>query len=103
MAYATTDELEVWMGRPAPDEAEILLARASTVVAYHVRRAVTTDDTTGLAIDTTDADALRDATSAQVQQWLDDGDAGLCGTEICGRSLMVLRSAGLTGGPVAVR
>ena len=103
MAFATTDELEIWMGRPAPDEAGVLLERASTVVAYHVRRAVTTDETTGLAVDASDAAALSDATAAQVQQWLDDGDAGLCGTEICDRSLMVLRSAGLTGGPVAVR
>lgn len=102
MAYATVDELEMWMGRPAPDDAAILLDRASTVVAYHVRRAVTTDPATGLATDATDAAALRDATTAQVQQWLDDGDAGLCGTSICERTLMELLSAGLTGGPVAM-
>ena len=101
--FATVVELAAWRNVDTdPDDADVLLARASRTVAAAVRRRVELDSTTGLAVDDGYREALRDATTAQVEQWLADGDAGLCAVNVCDRSLLILKAAGLTGGPVAV-
>lgn len=68
VAYATIAELEAFTGQPAPVDAQRLLNRASTTVAYHVRAWVRTDPTTGLPLE--HVDTIRDAVCAQVEYWV---------------------------------
>lgn len=124
--YATIAELDAYLGRPAPEDATRLIDRASVIVAANVRRYVATDATTLLPTDATEAAALRDAVCAQIEQWLAGGDSisenteqtidgvvlesiggsadplANVGTDIAPAALTILRSAGLTGGAVAV-
>lgn len=92
-----------------PDDISRLLARASELVDGAVRQPYTTDDD-GLATDADIAAALRDATCAQVEQWIEVGEEnaidGLAGTprsvgggvrapELSPRALRILLNAGL--------
>lgn len=92
-----------------PDDIARLLLRASELVDGAVRQPYTTDDD-GLATDTDIAAALRDATCAQVEQWVEVGEEnavdGLAGTqrsvgggvrapELAPRALRILLNAGL--------
>lgn len=74
-AYATPADLTAWL----PDgtvvaEPERLLSRASELIDGHVLATYTVDDGTGLPTDTDIAAALRDATCAQVEFWLEVGE-----------------------------
>lgn len=78
MAHATTADLEAWLtgsGFTAPtgDEAEHLLARASDLVDEKVVAWYAVDGA-GLPVETEVRNALRDATCAQVEQWLSVGE-----------------------------
>lgn len=92
-----------------PDDISRLLLRASVLVDGAVRQPYDTD-TDGLATDTNIAAALRDATCAQVEQWIEVGEEnavdGLAGTarstgggvrapELAPRALRILLNAGL--------
>lgn len=72
--HATKAQLETWLGEAAPANADRLLQRASSlidalVVAPYAKRA------DGTIIDTKVSTALRDATTAQVEWWIQTGDA----------------------------
>jgi hypothetical protein len=101
MALATIAQLDAWLGRPSPADAPRLLDRASEVVAGAVRTKVATDTTTGLPTDPTTAQTLADATCAQVESWLDDGECDPTGLDSHAR--LILRTAGLLNAAVAVR
>lgn len=85
-AHATAAELTDWLPSSTPevDDAERLLVRASEVVDATVTVAYDVDADTTLATDETLAGALRDATCAQVEFWLEVGEEhdviGLGGT-----------------------
>lgn len=95
MAYATIAELELWLGTTPPAGAERLLARASELVAAHVRRPVSVG-LLGVPAVTAEADALRAATTAQVEMWLIDGEAkgitGGCSDDECRASELAPRA-----------
>lgn len=91
------------------DEADRLLLRASELIDGAVRQPYDTDDD-GLATDSDVAAALRDATCAQVEQWVEVDEAnaidGLAGTqralgggvrapELAPRARRILLNAGL--------
>jgi hypothetical protein len=101
MALATIAQLDAWLGRPAPADASRLLDRASEVVAGAVRVKVATDDTTGLPTDPTTAQTLADATCAQVESWLDDGECDRA--DLASHARLVLRTGGLMNAAVEVR
>lgn len=70
-AYATPDDLAVYTGQDAPADAAVLLAKAGRFLDSAVFRLCwyTADPDTGLPTDPTVAEALRDATCAQVAWW----------------------------------
>lgn len=78
MAYATTAQLDTWVGEsqtlPSTDEQTRLLERASQVVDAILIGAVYAVDSNSLPTDSDVADALADATCAQVEWWLESGD-----------------------------
>jgi hypothetical protein len=101
MALATVAELDAWLGRPSPADAPHLLDRASEVVAGALRVKVATDDTTGLPTDPTTAQTLADATCAQVESWLDDGECDRA--TLAPHAWSILRTGGLMNAAVEVR
>lgn len=86
-AYATTADLSAWVSVDAdiPADADRMLARASTLVDQYVRSSYAVDDA-GTATDADVAAALRDATCAVVEGWLEAGEEndldGLAGTQM---------------------
>lgn len=93
-----------------PDDALRLLTRASELVDGAVRQPYDVNSTTGIATDADLAAALRDATCAQVEQWVEVGEEnavdGLAGTaravgggvrapELAPRAVRILSNAGL--------
>lgn len=74
--YATPEQLTAWTGKPAPPDAERLLARASEDVDDALTRAVYLTDDAGMPTDPDIAAALRDAVCAQVEYQLAMGDDG---------------------------
>lgn len=122
--FATKDDLTEWLPEGVAWEPEAdtdrVLKRASEVVADAVTSGYTVDDAGNPRVATV-RDALRDATCAQVEQWLEVGEendiAGLApdaSTHVGGLSLSrlptilaprahrILRAEGLIGGGVAV-
>lgn len=86
-AYASEAELTAWLpAGTSVDDAARLLARASTRIDGVVTAPFDVDPNTDLPTDTDVAAALRDATCAQVEQWLEVGEEndidGLAGTEV---------------------
>lgn len=86
-AYASTSELTAWL--PAGvvvADATRLLARATEVVDGHVTAAFAVSTSTDLPTDSRVAAALRDATCAQVEFWLEVGEdhdvAGMAGRQV---------------------
>lgn len=76
--YATADDLGGWLpaeaaARLEAGDTERILLRASEVVAEHVTTGYALN-TEGDAADADTATALRDATCAQVEQWLEVGE-----------------------------
>ncbi|TGB14418.1 hypothetical protein [Streptomyces sp. MZ04] len=74
--YATPEQLTAWTGKPAPPDAERLLARASEDIDDALVRAVYLTDDAGMPTDPTIVAALRDAACAQVEYQLATGDDG---------------------------
>jgi hypothetical protein len=113
VAYATSAELSAFLpaGTTVTD-ADRVLARASERIDGTVMAPFTVDTLTGLPSDPDIAAAMRDATCAQVEQWLEVGEEndidGLAGTEVsvtgysgrraprvAPRALQILQNAGL--------
>ncbi|MDX3214569.1 hypothetical protein PV318_03285 [Streptomyces sp. ME02-6991-2B] len=74
--YATPEQLAAWTGRPAPADAERLLARASQDIDDALLTAVYYTDTAGMPTDPDVVAALADATCAQVEYQQATGDDG---------------------------
>ncbi len=120
-AYATLAELATFVGSTPSDAAsqaiaERMLERASELMDGVVVAAFEVDSVTELPTDVEVAAALRDATCAQVEQWLEVGESndvdGLAGTavsvggyagrrapSVSPRALRILRNAGLLLAP----
>ncbi|WP_043471460.1 hypothetical protein [Kitasatospora sp. MBT66] len=74
--YATPEQLATWLGRPAPADAERLLARASEDVDAALLTACYPVDSTGAPAHPAHAGALADAACAQVEYQLAAGEDG---------------------------
>lgn len=75
MTYAIAADLTTWLGVPAPSDADRQLDRASRIVDGALFGAIyATDPATQLPTDALVIVALRDATCAQVEWWLETGD-----------------------------
>ncbi|GGR80936.1 hypothetical protein GCM10010252_19310 [Streptomyces aureoverticillatus] len=74
--YATPEQLAAWTGKPAPADAERLLARASEDVDSALIRAVYLTDDAGMPTNPTVIVAFRDAVCAQVEYQLATGSDG---------------------------
>ncbi|MER5934126.1 hypothetical protein [Streptomyces sp. NPDC002054] len=123
--YATPEQLAAWTGRPAPADAERLLARAGEDVDSALLTAIYPVDKDGDPLDLEVRTALSNATCAQVEFWLAGGDDGTgaggqwdsvsigpvslsgrssrtaaAGVELAPRADRALRRAGLTPGRV---
>ena len=117
VAYATVAELATFLGSEGTPDAGRLLERASELVDTIVDVPFALSATTGLPTDTDVAAALRDATCAVVEAWLEVGESndidGLAGQQIAvqgftgkrapekpPRAVRLLKIAGLhTGSP----
>lgn len=112
-AYATAAELATHLGIAAPADADRLLMRASELIDATVVSPFEVDSVTGIPVETEVADACRLAACAQVEQWIETGEAndidGNAGTQysiagysgrraprLAPRAKDALRSAGLT-------
>ncbi len=114
VAYATEDDLAGYVAAAAGlEDASRLLTRASELLDDKVRASFEVDDDTNLPTHTGVAAALRDATCAQVEFWLEVGEEhdveGLAGRqvsiqglslaalppELAPRAQRILRTAGL--------
>jgi hypothetical protein len=78
--YATDDELAAWLKggdyeaeTPVDDAADRVLARATDLIGWASFGTYDLDSITGLPAATV-VEALRDATCAQVEQWLEVGE-----------------------------
>ena len=86
-AYATAADLSAWVAVDAdiPDDAARMLTRASMLVDQYVRSSYDVD-AAGAATDADVAAALRDATCAVVEGWIEAGEEndldGLAGTQM---------------------
>ncbi|MEV7777803.1 hypothetical protein [Kitasatospora sp. NPDC088351] len=76
LTYATPAQLATWLGRPAPADAERLLARASEDVDAALLTACYPVDSTGAPTDPAHTQALADAACAQVEYQLAAGEDG---------------------------
>ncbi|MFF4738783.1 hypothetical protein ACFY2W_23300 [Streptomyces sp. NPDC001262] len=76
--YASPEQLTAWLGpgRPAPADAERLLVRASEDIDSALLTAIYAVDDDGDPLDPHIAQALADATCAQVEWQLATGDDG---------------------------
>ena len=87
-AYATTEELTTYLDGsvPVPSDSDRLLQEASALIDYWAFGTFEIDSGTELPTDADVAEALRDATCAQVRQWIEVGEEndidGLAGTEV---------------------
>lgn len=75
--YATSDDLAAYAGSSAPDDAGVLLTKASRMLDAQVFRLCyyQADPDTGLPTVNVVADAFRDAVCAQVEWWGGVGDS----------------------------
>lgn len=69
LTYATVDDLTVWTGQIAPDNATQLLRSASGLVRRSTVTAIYTAAPSGAPSDPDVAEAFRDATCAQAAFW----------------------------------
>lgn len=90
-AYATTTELNTWTGITVADGSR-LLDRASELVDSVVRTPFAVD-TDGIPTNTDVAAAMRDATCAQVEQWIEVDEAN----DIDGLAASSISVAGYSG------
>ncbi|MEU2393976.1 hypothetical protein [Streptomyces sp. NPDC007369] len=124
--YATPEALAAWTGRPAPPDAERLLARAGEDIDSALLTAVYAVDEDGDPLDAEIRAALSSATCAQVEYQIATGDDGTgaggqwdsvsigpvslsgrstrtpatTGVDLAPRADRILRRAGLTPGRV---
>ncbi|MCA6093487.1 hypothetical protein LE181_15125 [Streptomyces sp. SCA3-4] len=124
--YSTPEQLSTWLGTPAPADAERLISRASEDIDSALLTAIYPVDDDGDPLDPRIAQALADATCAQVEWQLATGDdgtgaagqwdsvsigpvslsgrtgrtAGASGVELAPRADRALRRAGLEPGYV---
>ncbi|MFF3653355.1 hypothetical protein ACFYXV_32565 [Streptomyces sp. NPDC002181] len=124
--YTTPEQLAVWLGHPAPPEAERLIARAGEDIDSALLTAIYAVDDDGDPLDPPIAEALAAAVCAQIEYWLGSGDdgtgaagrwdsvsigpvslsgraastAGASGVELAPRAARALRRAGLEPGRV---
>lgn len=101
MTYATVSDLELYL-TPVPDNAEVLLDRASVLVRQATLTAVYAVDDAGMPVDEQVADAFRRAVCEQVAAWAASGEDG---TGVAAQyasvsigSVSLSRAAGLGGG-----
>ncbi len=76
VVYATPEQLAAWLGRPAPADAERLLARASEDIDAALLTACYPIDSTGSPTNPVHARALADAACSQVEYQLAAGEDG---------------------------
>lgn len=100
-AYATSTDMATWSSQPQPSDVGALLNRASEVVDAWVTAPFSLD-AGGLPSDGTARVALRDATCAQVELWLDQGGEtididGRAGQQVTVGDLTIARPAELAG------
>ncbi|UWM52075.1 hypothetical protein N0X72_25355 [Streptomyces carpaticus] len=74
--YATPEQLSAYLGGPAPDDADRLLARASEDIDSALLTAVYPVDDDGTPTSEPVRAALANAACAQVEWWLASGDDG---------------------------
>ncbi|PSJ29824.1 hypothetical protein B7P34_04750 [Streptosporangium nondiastaticum] len=124
--YSTPEQLSTWLGTPAPSDAERLISRASEDIDSALLTAIYPVDEDGDPLDPRIAQALADATCAQVEYQLATGDdgtgasgtwdsvsigpvslsgrtgrsAGSSGVELAPRADRALRRAGLSPGRI---
>ena len=98
LAHATLGELEEWINATPPANADRLLLRASDLIDFAVTTSFAIDEDTGLATDEEEcgyAAALRDATCAQVEQWIMSGEVndidGMAGQQVTVGGMSVTR------------
>lgn len=90
--HATESQVIDFLGHAAPSDIDRLLVRASSLIDFHTHTAYTVDSDTGLATDNEVAAALADAVCAQIEFWVEVGEAsnidGLASTQqsVGGRS-----------------
>lgn len=80
--YAEVSDVEAWTGQTAPDNAEAMVRRASTLVQAACRCDLYDTDPAGLPAEDDVSDAMRDAVCAQVGVWQAadvDASAGAAG------------------------
>lgn len=75
LIYATAADLQTWTGAPPDDPAKAtaLLRRASFLVGRAIRNDLYDVTPSGIPADPDLSDAVRDATCAQVEVWLEGG------------------------------
>lgn len=73
-AYATADDLKAWLAADPPDDATRLLGHAQRLVDSALTSSMFTTDANGNPTDAGVIAALRDATCAQVEDWIVNGD-----------------------------
>jgi hypothetical protein len=115
--YATTEELEDYLGEAAPADATRLLKRASAFIATFATAGFVAD-VDGLPTDEQPLAGLRDAVCAQIEFWIETGDekealayfesvstsgfsAKRSGVRLAPRARDALIAAGLTQGVAA--
>ncbi|MEV4036373.1 hypothetical protein [Streptomyces umbrinus] len=74
--YATPEQLTAWTGRPAPTDADRLLARASEDIDDALLTAIYATNSAGMPTDPEVVDALADAVCAQIEYQQATGDDG---------------------------
>jgi hypothetical protein len=74
--YATPEQLAAWLGKPAPADADRLLARASEDIDDALLTAVYRTDAAGMPVSPRIRAALTAAVCAQVEYQLAGGDDG---------------------------
>ncbi|MGW6518546.1 hypothetical protein [Streptomyces sp. NPDC054962] len=74
--YATPEQLTAWTGKPAPEDAERLLDRASEDVDSALLTAVYATDSAGMPTEPDVITALSDAVCALIEYRTETGDSG---------------------------
>lgn len=72
--YATADDLGAYLGTEPPADSDRLLIRAQELIDATLTSAMYTSDSNGNPTDATVIGALRQATCAQVEYWITNGD-----------------------------
>lgn len=93
--HATLAELGTYLGVPAPADGSRLLQRATELIDTYTFGGYPIDSVTELPTETFVTEALRDATCAQVEWWLQTGDEA---DVLSGHSMVSIPGAMTTSG-----